>query len=76
MEVREGRRWHIHHLNWITAFRGSIPMALWQQNFELLGMRETVRSKLLQQVFEDVMEGGVEVLLAYKANQRIQHAQH
>ena len=70
----EPHGWKVEQSDWITGFRGSIPISLWTSSFDLLRLRPALRDPLLHHVFSEVMEGGVEVLLAYKANQRLQHA--
>ena len=70
----EPKGWKLVQLDWITGFRGSIPVVLWTNNLEQLNLQPALWTPLLQQVFEDLMEGGVEVLMAYTANQRTQIA--
>ena len=44
-------------------------------NFDHLRLGPKVRDRLYMSVFEALMEGGVEILMAYKANQRAQRNQ-
>jgi hypothetical protein len=68
----EPKGWTVEQLDWTAGVRGSIPELEWEANFDKLKMCAKARPALLQNVFEETIEGGVAVFAAYRANVKAQ----